>query len=145
MTPGARFVGGALALVEEREVERRVLVDGDRPVPAVPGGDEAQLSPPLGDGERLLLVGGLDARLLGDDPDLEEVDRLVMRGVLLAVQDAGARAHALHVAGPDDGPGAHAVLVGELTVEHVGDDLHVAVAVGAEALPGRDAVVVDHA
>src|SRR5207237_10436873 len=74
MTPGARFVGGALALVEEREVERRVLVDGDRPVPAVPRGDEAQLSPPVGGGARLLLVGGLDASLRGDAPGSAEVD-----------------------------------------------------------------------
>jgi hypothetical protein len=33
----------------------------------------------------------------------------------------------------------------ELAVEHVADDLHVAVAVRAEALPGRDPVLVDHA
>ena len=33
----------------------------------------------------------------------------------------------------------------ERALEHVGDDLHVAVRVGAEALAGRDAVVVDHA
>ena len=33
----------------------------------------------------------------------------------------------------------------ECALEHVGDDLHVAVAVSGEALARRDAIVVDHA
>ena len=45
----------------------------------------------------------------------------------------------------DHGAVAHAVPVRELAVEHVGEDLHVAVGVRAEALPGGDAVLVDHA
>jgi hypothetical protein len=40
---------------------------------------------------------------------------------------------------------AHAVLVRQRAVEHVADDLHVAVAVGAEAGAGGDAVLVDDA
>jgi hypothetical protein len=39
----------------------------------------------------------------------------------------------------------HAVLVRQRAVEHVADDLHVAVAVGAEAGAGGDAVFVDDA
>ena len=50
------------------------------------------------------------------------------------MRDAGARAHALHVAGADHRARAHAVLVRERALEHVGDDLHVAVPVRAEAL-----------
>ena len=38
--------------------------------------------------------------------------------------------------GPDHGAVAHRVLVRELAFEHVADDLHVAMAVGAETLPG---------
>jgi len=48
------------------------------------------------------------------------------------------------VAVGDRGTVAHAVLVLEGTFEHVADDLHVAMPVGAEALTGRDAVLVDH-
>ncbi|MNT22915.1 hypothetical protein D3C72_1583170 [compost metagenome] len=57
---------------------------------------------------------------------------------------ARARAHALHLARADLGLVAHGVLVLERAVEHDRDDLHVRVAVGAEALAGRDAVLVDH-
>src|SRR6185436_5249268 len=39
----------------------------------------------------------------------------------------------------------HAVAVGELAFEHVAHDLHVPVAVGAEAGAGGDGVVVDDA
>jgi hypothetical protein len=62
----------------------------------------------------------------------------------LAVGDAGAGAHALHVAGADRGAIADAVLVAQLARQDVGDDLHVAMAVGAEAGARRDAVFVDH-
>ena len=82
---------------------------------------------------------------LGQDPDLEEVHGLGLRGVELAVAHAGAGAHALDVARPDDRAGAHAVLVLERALEHVGDDLHVAVRVGAEPAARRDAIFVDHA
>jgi hypothetical protein len=70
--------------------------------------------------------------------------------VELAVAHARSRAHALHVAGQYHagvcarrGAVAHAVLVRERTVEHVADDLHVAVAVRSEAGAGGDAVLVD--
>jgi hypothetical protein len=93
--------------------------------------------------EVLLLVAGLDAAVPRQDPDLQEMRGLVGRVVELAVQHAGAGAHALHVAGADDtrhGAAvlavAHAVAVRQRAVEHVGHDLHVAVAVGAEAGAG---------
>src|ERR1700676_1999480 len=58
---------------------------------------------------------------------------------------SGAGAHALHVAHANDRAVADGVLVLELALEDVGDDLHVAVPVLAEALSGGDAVVVDDA
>jgi hypothetical protein len=63
--------------------------------------------------------------------------------VELAVAHAGAGAHALHLAGQDGRAIAHAVLVRQRAVEHVADDLHVAVAMGAEAGARGDAVFVD--
>src|SRR5262249_45817694 len=50
-----------------------------------------------------------------------------------------------HVAGADGGSSAGRVLVSELTGQHVADDLHVAMAVRAEAGARGDAVFVDHA
>src|SRR5688572_29597945 len=64
--------------------------------------------------------------------------------VELAVAHADAGAHALHVAGNDGGAVSHAVLVAQGAFQHVADDLHVAVAVGAEALARLHAVLVDH-
>ena len=56
-----------------------------------------------------------------------------------------ARAHALHIARNDAGTVAHVVFVRQRAFEHVADDFHVAVAVGAEAAAGQYAVLVDHA
>ena len=65
--------------------------------------------------------------------------------VELAVHHARACAHALHVAGRNALDVAHTVLVGQFTRQHVADDLHVAVAMGAKAGAGRNAVFVDDA
>src|SRR5262245_15614649 len=126
-------------------MERHVLVDAHRALAAVARGDEAEPAAQLRRLEVRLLVAGCQARALGQDPDLEEVHALGLRGVVLAVLDPRARAHALHVAGADHRAVAEAVAVLERALEDVGHDLHVAVAVRAEALPGLDAVLVDHA
>jgi hypothetical protein len=65
--------------------------------------------------------------------------------VELAVAHAAARAHALHVARRDPDDIAQRVLVRQLALQHIADDLHVAVPMGAEAGPRRDAVLIDDA
>ncbi len=65
--------------------------------------------------------------------------------VELAVLDARAGRHSLHVAAADDGAVAHAVAMRELAFEHVRDDLHVAMRVSAEALARLHPVLVDDA
>jgi hypothetical protein len=95
--------------------------------------------------QTLLLVAGLDAGHVRLDPDLQEVRGLVLGVVELAVLHAAARAHALHVAGRNALDVAQRVLVRQFAGQHVADDLHVAVAVRAEAGAGGDAVFVDHA
>ena len=132
-----------LARLEARGVEIRVLVDGHAAAAPVAGGDQPQGAPLLRFRDRLLLVAGGEPAAVGQEPDLEEVHRLVALAVELAVGDAGPRAHALDVAGHDHRAGAHAVGVLERALQHVGHDLHVAVRVGAEALAGRDPVLVD--
>ena len=97
-----------------------------------------------------LLVAGLDPRLVRDDPHLYEVHGLLVTGpavdapgvVLLGVADPGPGAHALGQPGVDHAVVADGVLVHERSVEHPGDDLHVAVRVGLEPGAGRDHVVV---
>src|SRR5262245_52881533 len=73
------------------------------------------------------------------------MDRLVLRGVVLAVTNAGAGAHALHLARSDHRAVAQAIAVLQRAVEHVGDDLHVAVRMRTKPSARRDAVIVDHA
>src|SRR5207244_11718236 len=90
--------------------------------------------------EVLLLIGGRDAGDVGLDPDLEEMRAACLIVVVLAVQHAPPGAHALDVAGNDGRAGAHGVLVGKRALEHVADDLHVAVPVGAEARARGDAI-----
>src|SRR3954471_2288511 len=136
---------GALCAVEEPRIQARVLVDRHRAVGTVRGRNQAQPAALVRGREMLLLVGRRDAALRGLDPDLQEMRDALLVLVELAVGHAAAGAHALHVAGNDHRARAHRVLVRERAVEHVADDLHVAVPVGAEALAGVDAILVDHA
>ena len=61
------------------------------------------------------------------------------------MHDALAGAHALDFAAADDPAVAQAVLVRQRAGKDVGDDLHVTVAVHAEAGTGCDAILVDDA
>src|SRR5208282_240342 len=79
------------------------------------------------------------------DPDLQQMHGLFTRRIEFAVHDAGAGAHALHIAGTDHRAVAHAVLVLERALENIGDDFHIAVAVHAETTARLDTVLVDHA
>ena len=133
----------ALRTVEATRVHACVLVDPHRTVGAVRRGDQAQPAALVRVGEMLLLVARVDAAHVRLDPDLQEVHGLALRPVELAVQHAAAGAHPLHVAGTDHRAGARRVLVRERALEHVADDLHVAVAVRREAGAGHDAVLVD--
>src|SRR6266850_2233052 len=142
---GAELVGDALALSQKRPVDRGVLIDLHRSLAPVPRRKQAKRSLPLVGREVLLLVAGREAALLGDDPDLQEVHRVGPGGVELAVRDAGTRAHALHVAGPDLPTAAGGVAMCQPALEHVGQDLHVPVRMRAESLPWLHGVVVDHA
>jgi hypothetical protein len=91
------------------------------------------------------LVARRDTDRVGNDPDLQEMHGLGLRRIELAVPHAAARAHALDVAGADHRARAGGILVGQCAFEHVADDLHVAVAVRAEASAWRHAIFVDDA
>src|SRR5260221_5673840 len=133
----------AFGAVGPRAIELRVLVEGHRTVAPAFGSEKRE--GPLGRVDLLLLIAGLDPAALGEQPDLQEVHRLFLGGVELAVHDAAAGAHALDLAGPDHAAAAARVLVLQGAREDVAQDLHVAVRVRAEALAGLHGVVVDHA
>jgi hypothetical protein len=137
-------VGDLCVLLEQRRVHPRVLLNAHRALGAVGREDQAQPAAFVLGGEVLLLVARRQASGSGHEPDLKEVHGLAARGVLLAVHHAAASAHSLHVAGADHRAVAHVVFVLQGALEHVGDDLHVAVPVGGEAAAGANGVVVDH-
>ena len=87
-----------------------------------------------------MFVARLNADHVGFDPDLQKVGLLALSVVELAVAHAAARAHALDIAGRNAFDIAHAVLVGQIARQDIADDLHVAVAVGAETGAGLDAL-----
>ena len=91
-----------------------------------------------------LLIARLNAPHIGLDPDLEEMRHLPGGMVELAVLHPPARTHALHIARRNALHVAHAVTVRQFTGEHVADDFHVTVPVGAKPGARRDAVLVDH-
>jgi len=93
--------------------------------------------------KRDLLVRRLDILHRRFDPDLQEMHRLGLRRVELAVYDSGAGRHRLDRVRPDDMPLAHAVLMREAAFEDVTDNLHVAMGVGAKTLPRSYTIVVD--
>jgi len=134
-----------LVAAEERRVDAGVLMDRSRPVGSVGRGDERQAPASRRLGYDLLLVRGRVPGPVRDDPYLEEVDRPLLRAVELAVLDAGPRAHPLHLARPQDAAASGRVPVGELTLEHPRQDLHVAVSMPSEPFPRLHAILVDDA
>src|SRR5690348_5106196 len=145
MAAGLQLERRPLAAVEKTRVETRVLVQAYRAVCAVGRRDKAQPAALLLGRKVLLLVGRCQACHARLDPDLEEMRGALRIVVELAVQHPRAGAHALHVAGHNRRAVAHRVLVRQRTVEHVAHDLHVAVAVRAEAGARANAILVDHA
>ncbi|MNL62498.1 hypothetical protein D3C87_1865240 [compost metagenome] len=98
--------------------------------------DQTQAATLVGFFKVHLLVAGLGTAFVRHDPDLQKVHRGFGRVVELAVLHAAAGAHHLHVAGDDHRARAHRILVCQFAFEHIGEDFHVAVAVGAEAFCG---------
>ena len=97
---------------------------------------------PLGKGRAPQL--GSPPRLVGHDPDLEDLRGLVLQ-IIFRMGHARAGGHDLDVARFGAAGVAETVLVGDRAASHIGDDLHVAMRMRREARPGRDRVIVPDA
>ena len=103
-----------------------------------------QGGPALLQGEGFLFVGRGDAGGSRFDPDLQQTAG-GLATVDLAMDHAGAGAHALHLAGAQHLGVAHGIAVVQLPLDHHRDDLHVPVRVHAKPLARGNHVVVDDA
>ena len=140
-----KLVRNLVIAIEQRGVEIRILVNQDRTIAPIGRSNQAELAALLLGSEKFLLVARLDTHHCRFDPDLQEMHWILPRRVVLAVEHAGTGTHSLYISRPDHGTRAHAVLVFQFPAQHVTDDFHVAVRVGAKAFPGRDPVFIDHA
>src|SRR5207244_4310972 len=104
-----------------------------------------QLPCSLSFGKILFFIARRELARVWQNPNLQQVHRLALRGIELAVRDTSARGHALHVAGSNYRTVAHAVAMFERAFENVRDDFHVTVRVHGKSLAGGDAVFVDNA
>jgi len=91
-----------------------------------------------------LLVAGGHAALRRQYPNLQEMRFTIRLVVELGVAHTRTSTHALHIPGGNAFDIAHVVLVGQIARQHVADDLHVLVAMGAKTGAWRDPVFVDH-
>src|SRR5579862_1481626 len=94
--------------------------------------------------ELYLLVSGAGAFAVGLDPYLEEVHRLCIGTVELAMDHAIACRHLLDLVRAEHLNMSHAVLVSQFALENVTENLHVTMGMGTEAASGGDAIVIDH-
>lgn len=98
----------------------------------------------------LLLIVGSHTWQVGLNPDLQKMRALPLGTIELAMAHTAARSHAPHISGLDDAgsrifstSAAHAVLVRQLALQHITDDLHIAVDMGAKAGVRGDTVFID--
>ena len=130
----------------ERWPDRSARPAGSSASRPAPSGEATSCQRPvlaLG-GKRLLRVARRQARRSRQQPDLIQVDRLGRRRIELAVADAACRpscAATRPAAALRRCPGCRCAPAPR---QNAGHDLHVTVPMHAEALPGRDAVFVDH-
>src|SRR5437660_7865897 len=86
-----------LPRLKQRDVKLGILMDGDRVVFSIRAGDQSQLAPLLFCRKLLLLIARLDAAVLGQNPNLEQMGRIRLGGIRLTVANPGARAHTLSI------------------------------------------------
>src|SRR5690606_4723047 len=133
------------ALGQARAEQPGLLADADAAVGAVGRGQQRPAPLARGRVEGALVVARRRVHAVGLDPDLQEVDRPGIAGVVFAVFDAVAGAHPLQLARTQHAAATAAVAVRERPGQHVAEDFHVGVPVRRETAARLHPVLVDHA
>ena len=124
-------------------VDIRVLADGRRAVTSVIRDDEHLRGGELINGRLPLGIARTETGAIGLDPDLDEMEPVSLRGVILAVLHPAAGAHDLDLAGLELGVIPEAVAVLDGSFEDIREDFHVPVPVRRETHPRVDEVLID--
>src|SRR5437899_5832340 len=132
-----------LPRLKQRDVKLGILMDGDRVVFSSRAGDQSQLAPLLFCRKLLLLIARLDAAVLGQNPNLEQMGRITLGGIRLTVANPGARAHTLSITGTNYRAVSYAVLMFERAFKQIGDDLHIAMWMRGKTMSGLHPIFVD--
>lgn len=91
----------------------------------------------------LLLISRFRTSNIRYDPDLQKVNGLRFTVVELAVGDSATGAHQLDITWSNHRSSAKRVFMLKSTLKHVRENLHVAMGMLTETLPGGNPVVVD--
>ena len=133
-------IGQVDLVAQVHDVQAGSRPDADEGVRTHAGGEGGEL---VGSGRgRRRGVRRRAARRAGSHPRLHEPSRAGLGRDGLRVHDAGAGRHPLHAPRCDDAAGPRGVLVRQLTGDHPGHDLEVAVGVVGIAVPRLHVVVV---
>src|SRR5258707_13836369 len=97
------------ARIEDRCVQARVLLNPYRAITTISRSNQTQTPAPFSFGKRLLFITRREAATFRQNPDLQQMHRLAVRRIELAVRHTAARRHALLVTGSNHGTAAHAV------------------------------------
>src|SRR5437588_4268382 len=120
--PALDLVGNGLSGQQRSHEQAGILMNGQRAIAAIGRGDETKPATLLLLAHGKLLVAWLESLPLRQEPDLIEMDRLLVGGIELAVPYPRACGHVLHLARAQHGTVAEAVPMFERPFEDVGDD-----------------------
>lgn len=122
--------------------EIRILMDLQRPL--APGFARDQVQSVRSIRKGFFRITGSHPPGIRFDPDLQEMHRLVVRGIELAVHHPASGRHVLDVSRLQDAAVSHRILVLQGAIQNVCHNLHVPVGVHSKP-PGRHhEIVVDH-
>lgn len=92
----------------------------------------------------MIAVIGRQHAFFREDPDLQKAQHRIAQ-IVFRMGDARSGRRKLHIAAGKRAFVSHAVSVGQLSVNHIGDDFHIAVRVRGKTGIGFHQVVVDYA
>src|SRR5207302_255797 len=121
--PTLDLVRNGLSGQQRSQKQAGILMNGQRAIGAIGRGDQTKPASLLLLAHRKLFVARLESLPLRQEPDLVEMDPLLLGRIELTMPYPRACGHVLHLTRAQDGAVAEAVPVFERPFEDAGDDL----------------------